>query len=133
DNLLKCCFIDDTKSVFPLQLLQRCMVDSWEIWTDYKPHAARPFGNLPVWIGYDPSSTGDKQGCVVVAPHSVPGGKFRILERIQFETPDYQEQADEIQQLTKKYNVTYIGIDTTGMGMAVHQLVKLFFPAAVAI
>lgn len=133
DNLLKCHFIDDTKSVFPLQLLQQCMVDSWEIWTDYKPHAARPFGNKPVWIGYDPSDTGDKQGCVVIAPPSLPGGKFRILERIQLQNPDYQVQADEIEKLTKKYNVTHIGIDVTGMGRAVYQLVKLFFPAVHAI
>ncbi|MFC3338132.1 terminase ATPase subunit family protein [Paracandidimonas soli] len=133
DNLLKCLFIDDTKSVFPLQMLQRCMVDSWEIWTDYKPHAARPFGNKPVWIGYDPSDTGDKQGCVVIAPPAVPGGKFRILERIQFQNPDYQVQADEIKKLTDKYNVTHIGIDVTGMGRAVYQLVRLFFPAAVPI
>ncbi len=133
NNLLLCQFIDDTKSVFPLQLLQRCMMDSWEEWTDYKPHAARPFGNKAVWIGYDPSDTGDKQGCVVIAPPSVPGGKFRVLERIQFQNPDYQVQANEIKKLTEKYNVEYIGIDVTGMGRAVFQLVQLFFPAATPI
>lgn len=133
DNLLLCQFIDDTKSVFPLQLLQACMVDSWEIWNDYKPHATRPFGNRPVWIGYDPAATGDSQGCVVVAPPSVAGGKFRTLERMQFKNPDYQVQANEIEKLTKKYNVAYIGIDTTGMGSAVYQLVRLFYPAATAI
>ena len=133
NNLLLCQFIDDTKSVFPLQLLQRCMMDSWEEWTDYKPHAARPFGNKAVWIGYDPSDTGDKQGCVVIAPPSVPGGKFRVLERIQFQNPDYQVQANEIKRLTEKYNVEYIGIDVTGMGRAVFQLVQLFFPAATPI
>lgn len=133
NNLLLCEFIDDTKSSFPLQLLQRCMVDSWEVWTDYKPHTRRPFGNREVWIGYDPSDTGDFAGCAVVAPPTVPGGKFRILERIQFKSPDYQDQADEIKKLTEKYHVTYIGIDVTGLGKAVYQLVKLFYPAAVPI
>ena len=32
--------------------------------------------------------------------------------------------------MTKAYNVTYIGIDTTGIGQGVFQLVKQFFPAA---
>ncbi|QDQ87665.1 terminase [Alcaligenaceae bacterium SJ-26] len=133
DNLFRCIFIDDTKSVFPWSTLQSCMVDSWEIWTDYKPHAARPFGNREVWLGYDPASTGDCQGLAVIAPPAVPGGKFRVLERIQFRNLDYQQQADEIEKLTKKYNVTYIGIDVTGMGGAVHELVKKFFPAVTAI
>src|SRR5690606_3113252 len=110
-NLLLCIFLDDTKSVFPLQLLQRCMVDSWEVWTDLKPHAARPFGNREVWIGYDPADTGDHQGCVVHAPPAVPGGKFRLLERLQFKGLDYEQQAAEIQKLCGKYHVTHIGID----------------------
>lgn len=136
DNLLLCQFIDDTKSIFSLSLLQRCMVDSWDIWSDYKPHAVRPFGNKPVWLGYDPagdSDTSDHQGLVVLAPSQVEGGKFRILEYIQLHGLDYQQQADEIEKITKRYHVEFIGIDTSGMGNAVHQLVKLFYPAATAI
>ena len=58
------------------------MVDSWEVWADdFKPFHARPYGNNPVWIGYDPAESGDSAGLVVVAP-PVPGGKFRVLERI---------------------------------------------------
>lgn len=132
-NLLMCLFIDDTKSIFPLSILQKCMVDSWEVWNDFKPYAARPFGDKEVWLGYDPAGTGDNQGLVAVAPPTVPGGKFRVLERIQFKGLDYQQQADEIKRLTQKYNVTYIGIDITGMGGAVYQLVKIFFPAATPI
>lgn len=133
ENLLLCKFLDDTKSVFPLSLLQPCMVDSWDVWRDFKPHAARPLGNREVWIGYDPADTGDKQGCVVIAPPAVPGGTFRLIEKYQFEGLDYQQQADEIKKLTAKYRVTHIAIDTTGMGGAVHQLVLGFFPAATAI
>lgn len=41
-NLFMCEFIDDGQSMFPLNMLQTCMVDSWEIWQDYKPFHNRP-------------------------------------------------------------------------------------------
>jgi uncharacterized protein YjcR len=128
-NLLMCEFIDDTLSVFPMAELQRCMVDSWELWTDWKPFAsARPFGHKPVWMGYDPSLTGDMAGLVVLAPPEKPGGKFRVLERRQFKNIDFEAQAEEIRKLTLIYNVQHIGIDSTGMGQGVYQCVKKFFP-----
>lgn len=128
-NLLMCEFVDDGASVFPLAMLQPCMVDSWVEWADdYRPFAARPFGDRAVWIGYDPSETGDSAGLVVVAPPQVPGGKFRLLERHQFRGMDFAAQARFIQQVTQRYWVTYIGIDTTGMGTGVAQLVRQFFP-----
>lgn len=133
ENLLMCNFIDDTASIFPLAELQRCMVDSWVDWDDFKPFAARPFGNRAVWIGYDPSLTGDSAGCVVLAPPMVAGGKFRILERFQWRGMDFEAQAEAIRQMTLRYNVEYIGIDTTGMGLGVFPLVRQFFPAATAI
>ena len=61
-------FIDDSMSVFPLAEMQRCMVDSWMVWEDFKPFALRPLGYREVWIGYDPSHTGDNCGCIVLAP-----------------------------------------------------------------
>ena len=128
-NLLMCEFVDDSASVFPLGLLQRCMVDSWVEWIeDYKPFAVRPYGDRPVWIGYDPAETGDSAGIVVVAPPLVPGGPFRVLERHQFRGMDFAEQAAFIQKVTQRYWVTYIGVDTTGMGTGVAQLVRQFFP-----
>ena len=134
DNLLMCNFIDDSASVFPLADLQRGMVDSWLIWDDYKPIGSlRPFGNRPVWIGYDPSLTGDSAGCVVVAPPAVEGGPFRILERFQWRGLGFDQQAAAIKEMTQRYNVQYIGIDTTGMGIGVFPLVKQFFPAVTAI
>lgn len=130
DNLLMCRFVDDTKSVFSMSAMQRCMVDSWETWSDIKPHAARPYGNGAVWIGYDPSHTGDSAGCVVIAPPKVRGGKFRVLERHQWRGLDFEAQAREIEKLTQRYVVTYMGIDCTGIGQGVYQLVKQFYPAA---
>ncbi|EMD5194275.1 terminase ATPase subunit family protein [Pseudomonas aeruginosa] len=127
-NLLMCQFVDDGQSIFPLSMLQPCMVESWD-WPDYSPFAMRPFGERPVWLGYDPAESGDSAGLVVVGPPLVAGGKFRILERHQFRGMDFTSQAETIRQVTRRYNVAYIGIDTTGLGSAVAQLVRQFFPA----
>ncbi|SFO51790.1 Uncharacterized protein YjcR [Variovorax sp. OK605] len=133
-NLLMCEFIDDTLSVFPMSELQGCMVDSWVDWANFfKPFTLRPYGHRPVWVGYDPSHTGDTAGCVVLAPPDKPGGKFRLLERHQWRGLDFEAQAEAIRQITLRYNVTFVGIDTTGLGQGVYQLVAKFFPAAKAI
>lgn len=133
ENLLMCQFVDDLASVFPLAMMQGCMVDSWDVWDDFEPLMIRPFGWKQVWIGYDPAkgtTNGDSAGCVVIAPPDVPGGKFRILERHQWRGMDFRAQADAIKEITKRYNVTYIGIDSTGVGDGVYKTVKQFFPAA---
>lgn len=129
-NLFMCEFVDDKASVFPFEDLQCCMVDSLEEWEDFAPFADNPFGSRPVWVGYDPSHSGDSAGCVVLAPPVVAGGKFRILERHQWKGMDFATQAESIRQLTEKYNVEYIGIDATGLGIGVFQLVRSFYPAA---
>jgi len=131
-NLLMCEFVDDKASVFPFEELQSCMVDSLVEWTDFNPYALHPFGDRPVWIGYDPSEAngGDSAGCAVVAPPMVAGGKFRILERHQWQGMDFEDQAAAIKALTEKYNVEYIGIDATTVGQGVYQLVRQFFPQA---
>ncbi len=130
-NLLMCAFIDDNASVFPLAMLMRGMVDSWEVWEDFRPFAPRPFGNRPVWVGYDPNGGGgDSAALVVVVPPLVPGGKFRVLERHQFRGIDYEEQAGAIRRVAERYNVAYVGIDRTGIGDAVFRLVQKFRPDA---
>lgn len=127
-NLFRCVFIDDAASVFPLAEMQACMVDSWTVWEDYKPFALRPLGFREVWVGYDPALTGDSSALVVLAPPLVAGGKFRMIERHQFRGMDFKAQAEAIKKITERYNVTYIGIDITGLGQGVYQLVKQFFP-----
>ncbi|MBD9653592.1 terminase ATPase subunit family protein [Pseudomonas sp. PDM12] len=127
-NLLMCQFVDDGASIFPLSMLQSGMVDSWTVWDDYRPFDMRPFADRQVWLGYDPAESGDSAGLVVVAPPAVPGGKFRILERHQFKGMDFANQAETIRKVTQRYWVTYIGIDVTGIGSAVAQLVRQFFP-----
>ncbi|NSX15632.1 terminase ATPase subunit family protein [Cupriavidus taiwanensis] len=131
ENLLMCGFIDDTASVFPLSMLMRCMVDSWEVWEDFRHWSPRPLGNREVWVGYDPNGGGgDSAALVVVAPPLVPGGKFRVLEKHQFRGIDYEEQAAAILKVCERYNVTYIGIDRTGVGDAVYKVVLKTRPDA---
>jgi len=133
DNLLMCIFLDDTHSVFRLAELMACMVDSWEVWTDFKPYSPRPLGDREVWIGYDPqkSEDGDNAALVALNPPMVEGGIIRGIEKHQFKGQDFRQQADFIEDMTKKYRVTHIGIDTTGIGYGVYENVKKFFPAAV--
>lgn len=131
-NLLMCNFVDDTLSVFPMAEMRRCQVEARDAWDDFDWEAyilgRRPFSNRPVWVGYDPAATGDNAALVVIAPPTVPGGKFRLLEKMQFTGMDFTAQAEAIRNVTKRYNVQKIDIDETGIGLAVIQLVRQFFP-----
>ncbi|QIE25457.1 Terminase RNaseH-like domain protein [Caballeronia sp. SBC1] len=46
---------------------------------------------------------------------------------------DFEAQAEAIRQVKQQYNVTYMAIDTTGIGQGVYQLVRQFYPHAVAL
>ena len=59
----------------------------------YKPFAARPVGMLPVWIGYDPTDSGDAAALVVVLPPRSTGDKFRIIEHTMLRGNNFEEQA----------------------------------------
>lgn len=130
DNLLRCQFVDDTLSVFPLTKLQACMVDSWLLWRDFKPFTAKPLGGNPVWIGHDPDGggeDGDGAGLVVLSPGDSKR-PHRVIEKRRLRGMDYEQQAEEIRKLTLIYNVQYIDIDGTGLGEAVAKVVRKFFP-----
>ena len=132
DQLFMCKFIDSTQGAFALKDLEKCYSDQ-SLWTDYDPQAERPFGNSPVWIGYDPSRTRDDASCVVVAPPLEQGGKFRILEKHSWRGQSFTYQAEQIEKLVGRFNVQHIGIDTTGIGYGVFDLVRVFFPRVMSI
>lgn len=142
ENLLMCGFVDDTLSVFPMAMLTPCLVDPDEEWDDVdqvriKLGAKGAYAG-EVWISYDPNGDGDNAdaaGLIVLAPPAqvlpgLPRGKFRVLERRQFKGSRFDEQAEVIREYTKRYNVTKIDIDRSGLGNAVFQLVQSFFPTA---
>lgn len=133
DNLLMCVFLDDTFSSFRLAELMACMVDSWEVWTDFKPYASRPLGDREVWLGYDPqkSENGDNAALIALSAPLSENGIIRAVEKHQFKGADFRAQAEYIENMTKKYRVTHIGIDVTGIGYGVYENVKAFFPTAV--
>lgn len=134
NQLYLCQFIDSTQSAFNLADLERCYSDQ-TLWKDYDPDpkASRPFGNSPVWIGYDPSRTRDDASCVVVAPPLEPGGKFRILEKHSWRGHSFTYQAAQVRKITERFNVQHIGIDITGVGYGVFDLVRDFYPRATPI
>lgn len=128
-QLFMCEFVENGDSVFDFNALQKCSVDSWDVWADfYKPFAPKPVGELPVWLGYDPSDTGDAAALVAVLPPRFDGDKFRILEHHTLHGNDFQAQADFIRKAFDRYNVRKVVIDKTGLGAAVYQLVQKFFP-----
>ena len=132
DQLYMCKFIDSAMSAFALADLERCYSDL-ALWTDYDPESDRPFGNSPVWLGYDPSRTRDDATCVVVAPPLEQGGKFRILEKHSWRGTSFTHQAAQVKKLCERFNVQHIGIDITGVGYGVFDLVRDFYPRATPI
>ncbi|MFT3967089.1 MAG: terminase family protein [Sphingobium sp.] len=123
-NLFLCEFVDDSLSAFKFNDLIACGCDSLTDWADFNPEAARPYGNRAVWAGYDPqeSEDGDNAALVIAAPPLVEGGTFRILERHQLRGLDFEQQAEFIKAVLKRYHCTYLGIDAKGVGAGVYQL-----------
>lgn len=128
-NLYLCEFVDDSQSAFPLALMNRCRVDSFGAWKDFDGFSLRPFGDGEVAIGYDPqeSAQGDDAALVIIALPRTKDGKFRVLEKKRLRG-DYETQSGAIFDAMGRYNVVDIGIDKTGAGAGVFQLVRERFP-----
>ncbi|KDM89709.1 terminase large subunit domain-containing protein [Photobacterium galatheae] len=133
NNLFMCIFVDGSQSVFKFNHLERCMVDSAH-WQDFKRDNPRPFDNREVWLGYDPSRTRDNACLVVIAPPIVAPENFRVLEKYYWRGLNFQHHVAEIEKVFERFNVTYIGVDTTGIGGGVWDLISQKHPReAVAI
>lgn len=126
-NLFECEFIDDSGSYFPMSIIENNMIDTWEVWTDYHPFDPRPYEG-EVWLGYDPSFTGDKAALAIIAPPISDLSPYRILQVQQFKGLTASEQALKIRKVCERYNVTFIGLDNTGNGLAVAEHVAQFYP-----
>ncbi|HDM8359125.1 TPA: terminase family protein [Yersinia enterocolitica] len=125
--LYMCQFVDSKDAVFKFSELEKCGVDAG-MWQDHDIKAARPFGNREVWCGFDPSRSGDNSTFVIVAPPMYDGERFRVLAVFYWQGLNFTWQAEQIKQLMRRYNVTYIGIDVTGIGRGVYDLVTKFAP-----
>ncbi|EHH2490379.1 terminase [Vibrio parahaemolyticus] len=126
-NLFMCVFVDGSLSVFKFSDLEKGMVDAAH-WQDFKPNNKRPFATREVWLGYDPSRTRDNACLVVVAPPVVAGERFRVLEKHYWKGLNFQYHVAEIEKVFQRYKVTYIGVDTTGIGGGVWDLISKKYP-----
>jgi uncharacterized protein YjcR len=132
DNLFLCKFVDDADSVFKLTKLQKGVVKAGD-WDDFNPKTSQPFGQHPVWLGYDPARSKDDASLVVIAPPLQIGGKFRLLERHRWKGETFEYQANMIKTMTQKYNVQKIAMDTSGIGYGAYERVMAFFPLVIPI
>ncbi|MRN37188.1 oxidoreductase [Neisseria sp. N95_16] len=131
-QLFECEFVAAKDGVFDFAELQKCGVDSWDAWADwYKSFAPKPCGDAPVWIGYDPSHTGDAAGLVVATAPVRGRDKFCVVQKTLLQGADFESQAAFIRNLLSVYNVQKIVIDSNGIGVAVADLVKKFFPGVI--
>lgn len=129
-NLYMCQFVDDSSSVFKFTSIEKLMVEESK-WKDYDLSADRPFGNREVWLGYDPSRTRDNACLVIVAPPIGPKEKFRVLRKIYWNGLNFQHHVGEIRKIFQQFNVSYLGMDVTGIGAGVHDLLQAEFPREV--
>lgn len=127
NNLFMCLFVDGNASVFKFSELEKAMVDISH-WQDFKPKNKRPFENREVWLGYDPSRTRDNACLMVIAPPIVAVERFRILEKHYWRGLNFQHHVAEIDKVFQRYKVTYIGVDTTGIGGGVWDLISNKYP-----
>ncbi|AHF77582.1 Phage terminase subunit [Sodalis praecaptivus] len=125
DMLFMCVFVDSKDCVFSFAHVERCCIDP-DIWQDHDPNLPRPFGNREVWAGYDPARSGDTSTFVIVAPPLHAGEKFRVLRVFHWQGMNWSWQAAQIKKLFGQYNMTYIGVDTTGLGSGVFESIQHF-------
>lgn len=102
------------------------ILSNMDIWEDHDENLPRPFGNREVWAGYDPARSGDTSTFVIIAPPIVAGEKFRVLRVFHWQGMNWKWQAAQIKKLFGQYNMTYIGIDITGLGSGVFEDVQHF-------
>lgn len=132
NNLFLCRFIDDSQSVFSLAKLMSCCASD-ENWKDYDEDAALPYGKRPVSVGYDPSRVRDNASEAILAVPLTPKEPWRVLKTRNHHGQNFQFQANRLKDTKNAHNVVHMGIDTTGIGHGVFELVLDWFPLATPI
>jgi len=134
NNLFCCHFIDNSESVFSLQALLNCAADSSQ-WKYVDRKAERPYGNRGVLVGYDPSRKDrDKAEIVALTDPVNIKDKFRLIDRMSMNnTPGPQQIAVIKDWHENKYNISFLGVDSTGVGVFVLDNVLEIYPTATPI
>jgi len=125
DNLFMCKFIDDSQSVFNLNMMLACTVEL-DAWPDYDPTKPRPFANKEVALGYDPSRTRDNASLAIMSVPSPSNNRWRALATDSLHGQNFQFQASRIKSVYDSHHVVHIGIDSSGIGQGVYELVEGF-------
>lgn len=123
DMLYDCKFTDDKTSAFQFDQLLACGTDD-STWQDHDTQAARPFGNNEVWAGFDPARTGDNATFVIISVPKIKDEKYRVLEIRRWNNKSFMYMSEQIKDLFDSYNMTHLGIDITGIGYGVYELIK---------
>lgn len=116
--LYMCVFVDSKDAVFSFSDLEQCAADV-STWQDHDEKRPRPFGDRPVWGGFDPARSGDLSCFVIIAPPVLPEEKFRVLRVFNWKGMNFRWQAKQIKKLFEQYNFTYLGVDVTGIGRGI--------------
>ena len=124
-QLFDCEFIDEANGVFSYSQMKPCLGER----ENFPPDLAK----RRVWIGYDPSRTRDGACIIVMSKPTTYRGKMYVIEKITLHNVSWPAQAEQIKDLTKKYDVEKIIIDNSGCGSGVYEFVQLFFPRAQAV
>jgi len=87
----------------------------------------------PVVVGVDPARTKDSTVVTVVwvdwdRPDAFGFYEHRILNWLEITNKPWEQQYYEIANFLSGYKILRLGVDTTGMGSAVHDRLKIMFP-----
>lgn len=128
--LFLCEWIDDDGSIFKMADLEECYYkqkvknEAGKMVLENAPLPLyRDTGN-PVYIGYDPNGGGKSGDSASIAVGEHRADKLRIIRNKTFNNKAINWQAQTIKAWVKKYKATFLGIDTTGIGEAVYNLIK---------
>ena len=123
----ECAFVDDSNSIFKLNEIMQCGVDT-STWEDFDKHDDKPLSNKPVTAGYDPAGIGDNASFQILSKPANIEEKFRLLDGFDFRGVRATEQCARIERFNKKYNIEYMEIDSTGPGIFVGDFVQEIYP-----
>lgn len=123
----ECAFIDDADSIFKLDDILACGVDT-QTWTDFDPLDDKPYGDRPVTTGYDPAGVGDNASFAIMSKPANRDEKFRLLDDYNWRGQRAPVQCQHIERLDSRYNIEYMEIDNTGPGEFVGDFVEQIFP-----
>lgn len=128
--LFLCEWIDDEGSIFKMPDLEACYYKTKVKNEEGKlvlENAALPeykkAGN-PIYIGYDPNGGGKNGDSASIAAGEHRPDRLRVVRSRTFNNKSINWQAYIIKKWVKEFKAGFLGIDVTGIGAAVYNLIK---------